>query len=136
MKKIDDIETYVGVPYVDRGRSKKEGFDCWGLILELTKKVHDFNLPDPEYELNTMEDAAKLFSAYDMYKWVDEVELENIQYGDLITLRSFALAKMPYHIGMYVGGRKVIHTLTYGTVIQKMELLKPYIIGVYRPKND
>jgi cell wall-associated NlpC family hydrolase len=136
MRKIDDLETYVGTSYIDRGRSKEEGFDCWGLILELTKRVHDFDLPDPEYKLDSVEDAAKLFSAYDMYKWVDNVEIENIQYGDLVTLRSFALAKMPYHIGMYIGNRKVIHMMRCGTVIQRLEILKPYIIGVYRPKND
>jgi cell wall-associated NlpC family hydrolase len=71
-----------------------------------------------------------------MFKWVNKVEIENIQYGDLVTLRGFALAKMPYHIGMFVGRRKIIHTMSCGTVMQRMELLKPYITGVYRPKHD
>ena len=112
------------------------GFDCWGLVLELTDIVHNFKLPDPEYHLETDDDAKQLFAAHDMYKWVNDVKLEDIQYGDLITLRGFALAKMPYHVGMYVGNKKVIHTMSCGTVIQKLEMIKPYITGVYRPKND
>jgi len=136
MKKIKDLESYLLTPYKDGGRSKDEGYDCWGLILDLTKEVHDYQLPDPEYELKTEDDARALFAAYDMYKWVNKVALEDIQYGDLVTMRSFALAKMPYHIGMYVGKRQIIHTMACGTVIQRLEILKSYITGVYRPKND
>jgi cell wall-associated NlpC family hydrolase len=136
MNKINDIESYVGVPYLDRGRSKDTGFDCWGLILELTHHVHNFELPDPEYILETENDAKELFASYDMYKWVKKIDMDKIKYGDLVTMRGFALAKMPYHIGMYVGSNKVIHTMKCGTVLQRLEMIKPYITGVYRPKND
>jgi cell wall-associated NlpC family hydrolase len=136
MNIIKDIEQYVNIKYTDRGRSKLDGFDCWGLVLELTNKIFDISLPDPEYEIKTVEDAINVFSANDMYKWVDKIEVSDIKYGDLVAIKQYGQPRMPYHMGVYIGDKTVIHALKCGVVIQKLSLIKNYIIGVYRIKHD
>lgn len=132
MKKIDDLETYLDVPFSNRGRSKEEGFDCWGLIIDLTKRVHNFDLPDPEYEIKTKREIADVFLSYDISDRLHEVKIEEIQYGDLVTITSY-ITRTPYHVGMYVGEGKVIHIMAGGTKIEQIERLIPYITGIYRP---
>jgi cell wall-associated NlpC family hydrolase len=134
MRKIDDIETYVGVPFVKRGRSKEEGFDCFGLILDLTRRVYDYELPDKEYNIKTEKDIAKFYTTLDILEWMDETEIENIQYGDLIVIRSLVMIA-PYHVGMYIGDDKVIHIIGRKVEIHTIEQLAPYIAAVFSPKS-
>ena len=142
MQIIENIESYIGIPYKDRGRSKIEGFDCWGLILDLTKQIHNVSLPDPEYEIKTVEDAENLFLANNMFKWVDKIEFSNtneiktkVQYGDLLTIKHYGKGKMPYHVGMCVKDKKVIHAMECGVVAQEVSIIKNYITGIYRLKG-
>ena len=132
-KKIDDIDTYIGLPYIRRGRSREEGFDCWGLMMDLIKRVHGYDFPDPEYELNSEKEIADEIVKYDKSRLANKVKIGNIQYGDIVMISSFTL-RAPYHFGMYIGDGQVIHGMGFGTEVLPLKRLKPYITGVYRPK--
>jgi len=136
MKVVENIEDYVGIPYKDRGRNQNEGYDCWGLILELTNKIFNVSLPDPEYKIETVEEAENLFLANNIWKWVEKVELNKIKYGDLVSIKQYGKGRMPYHMGLYIGNKEIIHILKCGVVIQKINIIKNYITGIYRIKND
>jgi len=132
-RKVDDIETYIGLPYTKRGRSREEGFDCWGLMIDLIKRVHDYDFPDPEYDLKSEKEIADAILEYDKSELANQVKIENIQYGDIVMISNFTL-KTAYHFGMYIGDGRVIHGMGFGTEVLPLKRLKPYITGVYRPK--
>lgn len=40
-----DITGLIGIPFKSRGRSIKTGFDCWGLVIEVFKRIN-ITIPD------------------------------------------------------------------------------------------
>ena len=128
----NSFEDYLGIPYKEHGRTKEEGFDCWGLMLELVKKIYGVVLPDPNYKITTFQDPNDIIMTYDISQWVIPIPITQISYGDLIALRIFTVSKIPCHIGMCIGNREIIHTMNHGVVIHKLNILKKYTVGIYR----
>lgn len=50
--KFDDL---IGVPYKSHGRSKEEGFDCYGLVLECCRRAGT-PLADIDYTVSSLPD--------------------------------------------------------------------------------
>ena len=40
-----EISDLIGVPFVSRGRDPKIGLDCWGLVMEIGRRMGK-NIPD------------------------------------------------------------------------------------------
>jgi len=127
-------EKYLSVPYKDRGRSLDEGFDCYGLVMDIARTYLNTELPDPYYDLSnsTAEDT---LIENGMHDWVEKINISDIQPFDFVMIRGFA-SKLGTHIGVYVGSDTVLHAAKPRVLAHRLSRLSKYIIGVYRLKND
>jgi cell wall-associated NlpC family hydrolase len=135
-----EVDKYIGIPYCKDGRSIETGFDCWGLILHLVKLLYNKELPDPDYDISNSKEAKLVFDEsgtdYNISDYVNEITLEQIQFGDLVVMKDFMTPKeLSWHIGMFIGNKDVIHcTLRSGVVVNKLVSLKRQIISIHRFK--
>ena len=122
---------YVGIPFVDAGRTKA-GCDCWGLVRIVLQEQFGKTLPLwNDYEIASGDEGER------------EVELglregpftrvEQPQSGDIALMRIFGKL---CHVGLYLGNGEILHT-SRGTdsVIEKidgMRQLHGKIEGYYR----
>jgi len=131
-----DVDKYIGIPYCKDGRAIETGFDCWGLILHLVKLLYDKELPDPSYDISNSTEAKLVVDNYNISDYVNEISLEQIQFGDLIVMKDFMTPKeLSWHVGMFIGNKDVIHcTLHSGIVVNKLLSLKRQLISIHRIK--
>ena len=123
---------YVGVPYVDHGRSP-EGWDCYGLVYYISR--HVLGLPVPSY-LNAYpdaEDCPHVRSAieYHAKEW-REVQRGEIAQGDTLV---FNICGMPIHCGLAFSRELMLHCLAgHETVFDRIDgaRWRSRIAGVYR----
>jgi cell wall-associated NlpC family hydrolase len=92
-------ERYLGVPYVWGGASPS-GFDCSGLMYYAYAQI------------------GKYVPHYTVAEWnaFPHVPLNQLQPGDLVFFNNLG------HVGMYIGGGKMIHAPHTGTVVQIVSL--------------
>jgi cell wall-associated NlpC family hydrolase len=113
-QKVDTVlaatKALLGIPYVWGGESLSEGgFDCSGLTQYVFKKAG--------YNLNRIsEDQAKQ-GAY--------VSRVNLQPGDLV-FYSFEGTSNINHVGIYIGGGKMIHSPKTGDVVKTTDITTSY----------
>lgn len=125
MEQLDDL---IGVKYLQNGRSKEEGFDCYGLAIEVEKRL-GFNLPDIEKSRDedyNFDECRKLCLAKVKAKQIDSPS----KTGDVVILKD--LAGRMTHIGVYLGHGLIIHCEhRYGVHIDKIDRLRGFIGRVY-----
>jgi cell wall-associated NlpC family hydrolase len=97
---------YIGTPYKYGGRSPK-GFDCSGLVWYIYKQ-YGVNLPDASYK----QAGAGV-----------KIKREDLVPGDLIF---FQTNGQIHHVGLYVGGNKMIHAPGKGKKVVKTSLKEKY----------
>jgi cell wall-associated NlpC family hydrolase len=97
---------YIGTPYKFGGRSPK-GFDCSGLVWYLYKQ-HGVNLPDASHK----QAGAGV-----------KVKKDDMVPGDLIFFQTNGKI---HHVGLYVGGGKMIHAPGKGKKVVKTSLKDKY----------
>lgn len=103
---VDIAYAMIGVPYVYGGESPEEGFDCSGLVYYCYAQVG--------ISLNrTCDYAPNLYS------------LEEMQPGDIVIVHGGR------HVGIYTGGRMMIHAPYPGTYVQEQAVYG--FSGGYRP---
>lgn len=101
----------IGVPYKENGRSKEEGFDCYGLAIEVERRLGK-KLNDVVYNNHDIELSNK-------YAPTLNVKLTNsIEEGNLIEMH----LKNTLHIGVILNDREFIHaTEKYGVKISSIK---------------
>lgn len=123
----------IGVPFVDGGREKTSGFDCWGLVMEIYRR-NGIELPD--YKV-ACEDASRIHRTVvtQRFAWVRlEKELPDLC---LVVLR-FNTAVMCNHTGVYLGEGRFIHTRSkIGVNIDRIDspAWRKRIEGFYVPRG-
>lgn len=110
---VDQARTHTGVPYV-WGGTNPAGLDCSGLII-LT--MSELGQPFPEGR--TTADGIVHSSA------VTPISESELQPGDFI---GFAEPGTGYshHIGIYIGGGRMIHAPTFGMTVQEDDIASGY----------
>ena len=112
------IHRLVGVPFVEEGRDRNVGLDCWGLLIEASKVfgqvVHDYRVKVHAPDIHKVVQR-------DKGEWWVKVGKPTV--GCVL---SFAIdPEMPdaeQHFGVYVGAGKFIHTLKKShSIITKLE---------------
>lgn len=120
-----EIRDLIGVKYTDGGRSKEEGFDCYGLVIEVLRRA-GIRMPDIEYETakgNT--GAYKEAIGTGRFK-----KLENLEPYSILAL---TVNGQPTHCGVYLGEGKMIHsTEREGVTICNIQRWTNRIAGVYK----
>ena len=91
-----EAEKYIGYPYVWGGSSPSTSFDCSGFVCWVYTKSGVHNLPRT--------------TAQGIYNQSTHISASEAKPGDLIFFtRTYASAEAVTHIGIYVGGGKMLH---------------------------
>lgn len=131
-----NVNDLIGVPFVDGGRSKETGFDCWGLVKEVYKRIgidlFDFDISCREASLiNGAIECHRQF-----WEKVNPYDRKNVPC--LVVMR-FNQPFFLNHTGVYLGNGLFIHTRErLGVNIDRVEspAWKKIIEGYYRPKPE
>lgn len=109
--KMPDLSDLIGVPFLDLGRDPSKGLDCWGLVMEVQRRmgrtVRDLAVPscfDSEAAFDKMREATAQGG-----EWVAVSEPEP---GDVAVMETNP--QMPGcidHCGVYLGSGRVIHAI-------------------------
>jgi len=103
------INELVGIPWI-KGGYKRSGVDCWGLIILALDELYGIKISAHKGSKacgDEMSRLASLEACKSEWKLV-----ENLTYkpGDVILM----YRKRPTHVGLYVGGGRVLHSLGGG----------------------
>jgi len=117
---IEMVDTWLGVPYKYGGCSK-EGTDCSCFVSAFYKDFFKINLPR---------------KSEDMYKQTEQIEINNLQWGDLVffKIKSDKIS----HVGIYISSKHFIHaTTSKGVMINSLDenYYKNYFYKAGRVKN-
>lgn len=101
-KLLDELSTWIRVPYVYGGESKT-GTDCSGMVQTVFKTVYNVSL----YR-----------TAYDLAKNCDSVGKKDLKTGDIIFFKINS-AKIS-HVGIYLANNKFIHASSKGVIVSDL----------------
>jgi probable lipoprotein NlpC len=124
---------YVGIPFVEHGRTVK-GCDCYGLFrLALAEKLGKV-LPEWSDGYDDFSDRGNLARLIDEgLALIQAVQVEKPDIGDLVQVRYFGDGQ---HIGMYVGDRMMLHSsrLQGYSCIESLAapMIRSRIVGYFR----
>lgn len=125
---MSDYRDLIGVKYTPHGRSIEEGFDCYGIGIEVLKRD---NIVLPDVFKGNLSNAENLRYAL---KEIPHETLENPQKNCIIELSVYG---DPCHIAIYIGEGLIIHsTYKYGVRIQPLHIYSTRIRGIYKVKNN
>jgi lipoprotein Spr len=102
-------ERYIGIPFLDRGRTR-EGADCWGLARLILDEVFHIALPSYEMRYTTSIDhvaiARLFFEETTSPRW-HRVLLSGARCPDVLSLTVMGAS----HVGVVVAPERFLHTL-------------------------
>jgi len=108
------VQKYLGIKFIDGGRSIRNGFDCFGLMQAIARE-RGVLVPDYHYETSV---AAAVW-AENFYKHVKEIDRVAVRLGDLVTF--IPITKPGIHIGTMLNSQEFIHcTDIDGVVVYKL----------------
>jgi cell wall-associated NlpC family hydrolase len=131
---MDFLAKYIGIPYKHKGRTLKDGLDCWGLVLLIYK--------DLGYKLRDLDDyeMSGHLKGHNYFEPRDEWVMNGVPkpYDVALFLNTEGIA---YHAGVITPDLKMIHaSKNVGVQIVPLDavLKKIRIDGYYnlKAKND
>ena len=120
-----DYRDLLGVKFKVHGRSIEEGFDCYGLAIEVLRR-NGITMPDVFYkDLNNRDIVHDELHSIIPHKRIEKPEN--------CCIIEIAVNNEPVHIAVYIGNGMMIHT-TYdtGVVIEPLVRYKKRILGYYK----
>lgn len=105
----------LNVKYTPHGRSKEEGFDCYGLVIECCRRNGT-----PLYDIKYEEPRIKVGDKNLYMVGLNVEEVQQYRMGDIVQCND----KGALHIGFILDDDMVIHTTTYGVRISPMFCFK------------
>ena len=116
----------IGVPFKYGGRDNN-GYDCFGLILELLKRnginAHDFGWNNDGAIIQSM-----MLSASETGRW----EQDTLRVNNILL---FKIGRYVRHVGFYIGNGKFIHCWerSNGVVVERLnEDWSTRTVGIYK----
>lgn len=91
------FNNYIGIPYITHGRSREQGFDCYGLIRHVMLEHFQIEMPELTIESAPTERDLKKQLLSLRRNWV---KVDKPEEGDLI---QFKIANQPTHIAVAIG---------------------------------
>ena len=122
---------YVGIPFIDGGRSLK-GADCWGIIKLMYADLFDFELPDYQISAFQTEKVIVTMEKEASRKWV---QVKEPIFGDVVAMANHPRHRdRVNHVGFYLQKGRFLHAMKEtGSIISRVaEIGSPKIIGIYR----
>lgn len=119
----------IGCNFKVHGRSKEEGFDCYGIAIEVLRR-NNKHLVDVFYDsLDTSIEINNVIKFTNNLQKIDK--LENL------CIIEINVKGLPIHIGIYIGKGQMIHsTKNYGVVIEPVQRYKKRIVGYYKVTDN
>ncbi len=101
----------IGVPFLNHGRDPEKGLDCYGLVTEIYKR-QGIKIPEYDAEWNDAEKINGYIEDATASSVWEEIPPEKIEENIpcVLAIRLAAPPGMVNHTGVYIGGRKFIHT--------------------------
>ena len=123
-----EYKDLIGIPFRLHGRSPEDGLDCYGLVMEVYRRM-GIDLFDYDYDDSPRNTGADLFEEHKAHEFSEVVGPP--QEGDVVVLGN----GMGTHCGVFVRGNRVLHARdSVGVVSEAVRSLKPFIVGVHRHK--
>jgi len=129
------VARYVGIPFVEHGRTPAEGLDCWGLCRLVWKEHFGIEVPSYTETYRTTREgeevARALRSELPATPW-RTIPRAEARLGDGLLFR---LAGYPMHVGLFLEGDQFLHAdPRAGTVIDRLSApwWERRLLGVYR----
>lgn len=122
-----EYKDLLGVKFKTHGRSKEEGFDCYGLAIEVLRR-NGITLNDVFYE--DTEESDILDNAF---KGTVSTKIDNLQENCIILI---SVKSQPLHIAIYIGDGLMIHATHSGVLIEPVRRWKNRIVGLYKVSSN
>lgn len=122
-----ELRDLIGVPYKVHGRTKEEGFDCYGIAIEVYKRA-GLSIPDVFYTNTECTENEKTASIL-----VNGIPHTVLKKPELYCIIGLLVNKRFTHIGIYIGDGEMIHATTNcGVCIQKLARWQNRIAGYFK----
>ena len=119
----------LGTKFTTHGRSKEEGFDCYGLAIEVLKR-NNIYLPDVFYESFDEKESVR----EKIYAITEYAKIEKPEINCIIELEVMG---EPCHVGVYIGSGLFIHTTKKtNVIIESLARYKHRVMGYYRVSKN
>ncbi|GAA2888186.1 cell wall-associated NlpC family hydrolase [Aminobacter niigataensis] len=127
-----NLDDFVGLPWLDRGRDRN-GCDCWGLLALVYAERFGIELPSFRDDYQTAADGDAVSALIDGRRdcWT-EIPDGTERPGDAVLM---SLGGRPRHVGIVIGGARVLHIERgAGSVIESYRSfrLRRRVLGFFR----
>lgn len=122
------VRDLIGCKFKVHGRNKEEGFDCYGLAIEVLRR-NGIILPDVFYDnLDNKENTYQ-----EIINKAQYIKIEKPQEMCIILINE---KNNPTHVGVYLGSGKFIHsTHVTGVIIEPLHAWLNKVEGFYKVIN-
>ena len=103
-----DYSDLIGVPFKNRGRDKNTGLDCYGLVMEVYKKI-GIQLPEYYADWDNVEKINSIIRQEVGTSLWKKVDGSHIPIQCVMAIRFGVPKGVVNHTGVYVGNGKFIH---------------------------
>ena len=121
--KHDEVRKLIGCKYKVHGRSREEGFDCYGIDIEVYK-IHGKYLPDVNYE--KPEQYEEVFLEQQR-----KVSYTKVERPVELAIIVFKVRGEPTHTGIYLGDGLFIHATRSGVRVEPLHRWEKRVEGYY-----
>jgi len=126
---MKDYTDLLGCKFKVHGRNKVEGFDCYGLAMEVLRR-EGIKLPDIPY--NQIDHAESILE--DIWSTCNFEKVDRPTKNCLIEIE---YRNLPMHVAVYIGNGKMIHSVIgYGVRIEPIHLWEKRIKGYYKVSKN
>lgn len=103
-----DYSDLIGVPFKNQGRDKNTGLDCYGLVMEVYKKI-GIQLPEYYADWDNVEKINSIIQQEVGTSLWKKVDGRHIPIPCVMAIRFGVPKGVVNHTGVYVGNGKFIH---------------------------
>lgn len=129
---------FVGIPFVNRGRTRKPGLDCWGLYRLVMAERAGIELPSWDaidaLDMPTVSTTIGLESTRPEWR---EVPLGEARDLDCVLMKGFLNGRSgSWHVGCYVSGKRCLHVeKATAAVVSGWFWIAPRLVSIHRHKG-
>lgn len=122
------LKDLIGCPFKVHGRSKEDGFDCYGLAIEVLKR-NGIHLQDAFYE--SLDSSVQIYE-----KQVASIPSKQLDRPEDLCIIVLNIFGQPKHIAVYIGDGMIIHATRQGVLVEPLRRYEKRVVGYYKVSNN